>query len=142
MAFDPVTAALEVGNRLISHFFPDKAQQDAARLKLFELQQTGALQQLASDTQLAQAQADINKIEAASPITFISGWRPGVGWVCMAAFSINFVVNPLLVSITALFGHPVVLPVMNMAELMPVLLGILGLGAYRAYEKVNSVASK
>ena len=82
MAFDPVSAVFEVGGRLIDHFFPGKAEQDAARLKLLELQQSGALAQLAADTQLANAQADINKIEAASSNLFKSGWRPGCGWVC------------------------------------------------------------
>ena len=74
MSLDPISAALDLGNTLISRIFPDPAQADAAKLELLKLQQSGDLAQMT-------AQTDINKVEAANTSLFVSGWRPAIGWV-------------------------------------------------------------
>jgi hypothetical protein len=76
MAFDPVSAAFDVGGKLIDRLWPDPAQRDAAKLKLMELQQNGALAQLAAETDLQKAAADIVKTEAASNNFLTASWRP------------------------------------------------------------------
>ena len=53
MAFDPVSAALDIGGKIIDRVWPDPAQKDAAKLALLQLYQTGALAQLTADTDLA-----------------------------------------------------------------------------------------
>jgi len=78
-----------------------------------------------------QGQVDINKIEAASSRLFISGWRPFLGWTGGLAIAYNFIARPLLVA----FG--VEAPAVDTAALWPVILGMLGLGAYRTVEKSN-----
>lgn len=133
MAFDPISAALELGGKLADHFFPNKAEADAAKQKLAEMEQTGELAHLAADTQLALAQDEINKLEAGSDSFWKSGWRPGIGWTCGAAFAINYAVAPVVIAFQT--GH---FPVMDMQTIMPVLLGMLGLGAYRTYEKTRN----
>ena len=140
MAFDPVTAALEVGNKLIDHFFPDATKQAEARQKLLELQQQGVLAQLASDTSLATAQADINKIEAASPSLLIAGWRPAIGWVCGFGLAYAAVFNPIgqFVAMTV-FGYKGPFPVLDTGSLVSVLVGMLGLGGMRTFEKFRGV---
>jgi hypothetical protein len=132
MAFinDPVSLLLEVGGKVIDRLFPDPAQKAAAQLELFKLQQTGELTQITG--QLA-----INQEEAKSASVFIAGWRPFIGWVCGTAFAINFVVGPLGVFVAAFLGKTIVFPTLALTEMMPVLLGMLGLGAYRTYEKVS-----
>lgn len=75
MSFDPVSAAFDVGGKLIDRLWPDPAQRDAAKLKLMELQQSGALAQLAAETELAKGAADIIKTEAAGGF-LASSWRP------------------------------------------------------------------
>jgi len=75
MAFDPVSAAVDVGGKLIDRLWPDPAQRDQAKLKLMELQQSGALAQLAAETELSKGAADIIKTEAAGGF-LASSWRP------------------------------------------------------------------
>lgn len=69
MALDPLTAALDVGGKLIDRLWPDKAQQDQARLALLELAQKGELAELTG-------RAEIVKTEAASSHWLAASWRP------------------------------------------------------------------
>lgn len=128
-----ITAGLEIINKVI----PDPAQKAEAQLKLLQLQQAGEFKQLEIDLQLAQGQVDINKIEAESDDLFKSGWRPMVGWTCALGFFAKYMGGPLLFVISQYFGHPIELPEIDTMELMPLLFGMLGLGAYRTYEKVK-----
>lgn len=135
MALDPVTALLDIGGKVIDRIWPDPTAAAAAKLELFKLQQTGELQQIAG-------QLDVNKVEAANLNPFISGWRPFIGWICGTAFGVQFVFGPLASWGSRLAGHPVDFPPMDMATMMPVLFGMLGLGAYRTTEKIKGVAAK
>lgn len=130
---DPISVALGLGSKLIDRFFPDPAQADAARLELLRLQQSGELAQITG-------QLDINKAEAASANPFTSGWRPFIGWTCGAGFAVQFVVGPLAEWAAALAGHPVKFPPMDVGTMMPLLLGMLGLGGLRTAEKIQGVA--
>ena len=138
MAFDPVTAALEVGNKLIDHWWPDATKAAEARQKLEELHQSGVLAQLTADTQLAQAQTKINEIEAASTNMFIAGWRPAVGWICGTGLLYAAVVNPIgqFLAMTY-FSYKGPFPVLDTGTLVSVLVGMLGLGGMRTFEKLK-----
>lgn len=138
---DPITALLGIGSKLIDHFFPNAADASAAKLQLLEMQQSGTLAQLASDTDIAKAQAVIDQNEASNKSLFVAGWRPWVGWVCGAAFAYAFVIQPIALFICAAVGHPLALPSLDLSQMMPVLLGMLGLGGMRSFEKVKGVAS-
>lgn len=143
MAFDPVTEVLSIGNKLIDRLWPDPAQRDQAKLQLMKLQQTGDLAALTATTDLAKAQAAINQQEAASTSLFVAGWRPFVGWCCGAAFAYAFILQPFATFLLAVCHAPVdpkTLPVLDVTNFMPVLLGMLGLGAMRSYEKVQGAA--
>ena len=129
MGFDPVTSLLDVGKTLIERLIPDPAAKAAATQRLLELQQSGDLAVIA-------AQADINKVEAASPNMFIAGWRPAVGWVCVLGLAIT-VFSPLLSWVAALAGHAIMVPAIPMDALMTLLIGMLGLGGMRTVEKLN-----
>ena len=135
MALDPLSALLDIGGKVIDRVWPDPAQQAAAKLELFKLQQSGELAQIAG-------QMEINKVEAANPSVFVSGWRPAIGWICGAGFAVQFVVGPLAEWGSALYGHPVKFPPMDTGTMMPLLLGMLGLGGLRTAEKIQGVASK
>ena len=86
--------------------------------------------------------AGINKPEAANsnPNPFTFGLRPFIGWVCGAGFALQFVVGPLGEWISMLAGHPVKFPQLDLGTMMPLLFGMLGLGAFRTAEKVQGVA--
>ena len=130
MSPDPLTAALSIGSQVISRLWPDPADQAKAQLALLELAQRGEL-----------AQLDVNKVEAASPSVFISGGRPFIIWVCGMAFAWNWIGLPVARFAAAYFGHPLDIAPADMSEMMPVLLGLLGLGGLRTFEKVKGVAS-
>ena len=88
----------------------------------------------------AMAQIDVNKTEAASNSIFKGGWRPFIGWVCGTAFAYHFVLQPLLIFVMTYLGYPVpVLPEFDMASLMTVLGGLLGLGGLRTFEKYKGI---
>lgn len=135
MSLDPISAALDLGNTLISRIFPDPAQADQAKLELLKLQQSGELTAMT-------AQTDINKVEAQNTSLFVSGWRPAIGWVCALALAYQYLLRPLSGTIATLFG--VTLPPLpglddNLWQLM---MGMLGMGGLRTFEKVQGVATK
>lgn len=128
-----------IGN-IIDRILPDPKVAAEAKLEMMKLAQNGQLEVLHAETQLALGQQDINKVEAANASVFVSGWRPFTGWVCGSAMAYKFILFPLLAFGFAAFGHPVVLPVLDWSEMSTVLMGMLGLGGLRTYEKVRGAA--
>ena len=91
--------------------------------------------------ELAKGQLEINKAEAAHKSLFVAGWRPFVGWTCGVALAWHFVGQPLAVFGIAVAGVDTPdLPVFEMESLLTVLLGMLGLGGLRTFEKTKSIA--
>jgi hypothetical protein len=134
---------IEAALNIIDKVLPDPQAKLDAKLKILAMQQAGEFKEIEADLQLAQGQMEINKIEAAAQDPFKSGWRPFIGWVCGTGFATQFIVAPWGTWIAALYGKQVAFPVMDMSQMMPLLFGMLGLGAYRTYEKISNVrASK
>ena len=113
---------------LIGKFVTDK--DEAAKLA-YEIATLAEKQ--AHDINLAQI--EVNKEEAKSPSLFASGWRPSAGYVCVFALFNNYIICPYIDAFT-----DITIPVLNLGELMPVLLGMLGLTAARSFEKARGVA--
>ena len=90
--------------------------------------------------EINKAQIEVNKVEAGSTNLFVSGWRPFVGWTCGFALCYHFVLQPLLMFILSSTGNPMELPGFDMTTLTTVLMGMLGLGGLRSYEKVKRSA--
>jgi len=90
--------------------------------------------------ELAKAQLEVNKAEAQHRSLFVSGWRPAVGWCCVFGMMGNFMVIPFANFVLALLEIEVVVPLIDTATMMPVLMGMLGLGAMRTYEKKSGVS--
>lgn len=91
----------------------------------------------------AMAQVEVNKAEASHRSLFVAGWRPFIGWVCGIALTYHFIVNPVIVFMLVSFNvtglHPSDLPKFEMESLMTVLLGMLGLGGLRSFEKYKGI---
>lgn len=130
--------AIAAGLDLISKIIPDPQAQADAKLKLLALQQAGEFKAIDAELSMALGQVEVNKVEASSESLFKSGWRPAVGWVCVGAFALKYMGGPAAFMIAQLTGHSISLPPIDMVEMMPILLGMLGLGAYRTYEKTKS----
>ena len=90
--------------------------------------------------EINKAQLEVNKVEAGHTSKFVSGWRPFTGWVCSVAMAYHFILQPLLTFVLYTFGNEVVLPTFDMTTLTTVLLGMLGLGGMRSFEKVKRSA--
>ena len=90
--------------------------------------------------ELAKAQLEVNKAEAQHKSIFVSGWRPAVGWCCVFGMMGNFMVIPFANFVLALLEIDVSVPLIDTATMMPVLMGMLGLGAMRTYEKRTGVS--
>jgi len=134
-----IPAVIEAGIKVIERIFPDPNEAAKAKLELFKLQQSGELAALAQETDIATAQAEINKVEAASDDLFKSGWRPAVGWICVVGLSYQFFARPTMNFILALSSFTAQMPPLELDTLMTLLFGILGLGFFRTYEKVNGI---
>lgn len=139
MAFDPLTAILDIGGKVIDKIFPDAEAREKAKYELFKLQQEGEFKALDADLQLALAQTKINEAEAASTDFFRGGWRPASGWVCSVGLAYTFLAQPLLAWLSVSKGWPVP-PQIDMDTLMGLLMGMLGLGSLRSYEKSKGVS--
>lgn len=133
-----IDGVLGLGTALIERLFPDKIKADEAKLRLLELQMSGELAQLQASTALALKQGDINVEEAKSESLFKSGWRPGLGWICVGAFGAKFLGGPLLFVVAQFFSITIELPPIDMTEMLPILIGMLGLGTLRTYEKTKT----
>lgn len=125
---------------VLDKVIPDPGARDAAKLELMKLNQAGDLAQLASQTDLAKGQQDINKVEAASSSFFVSGWRPFIGWVCGLGLLYQFILSPFLTWGAGLMGHAQPAPNLDMSTLLTLLLGMLGLGGLRTAEKIKGVS--
>lgn len=134
-------SVFDFGSKILDKIFPDKDSADKAKLALMELSQKGELQQIAQDFELAKSQIAVNQEEAKNSNFFVSGWRPAVGWVCVAAYAYNYLIMPLgtwaarLIDISA----PALIA-LDTGELTTLLFGMLGIGGLRTYEKIKNVA--
>jgi|TARA_R110000744_G_scaffold35052_5_gene81392 hypothetical protein len=117
---------------LLDKFIEDKDKKNSIAFELATLAEKHA-------QELAKGQIEVNKTEAAHKNLFVAGWRPAVGWVCCLGMASNFLVIPMANFALALSHTPIVIPMIELSEMMPVLLGMLGLGGMRTVEKMNNV---
>ena len=85
--------------------------------------------------EIALAQIELNTAEAKGS-GFQKNWRPATGWVCVLGFAVNFLISPLAA------GFGVVIPQADTGTMMPILLGLLGLGSMRSFEKTKNIQGK
>jgi len=117
---------------LLDKFIEDKDQKARLAHEVATMAQNHA-------QELAKAQLEVNKVEAAHRSLFVSGWRPFIGWTCGLGMFGNFITIPFSNFVLALFSIDIVIPLVPLETMMPVLMGMLGLGAMRTYEKKNAV---
>jgi hypothetical protein len=129
-----IPALLPAVTDIIGRFLPENKEERAKAERQIEQQLTTHL------AKIDLAQLDINKQEAAHRSVFVAGWRPFIGWSCGLALAWTYVMTPILQFTLAQTGHLVDLPAMDMSQMMPVLMGILGLGGLRTFEKFKKVS--
>ena len=97
------------------------------------------LQMKEIDAKLKEKQLDINKAEASHRSVFVSGWRPFLGWVSGLSIGYVYLFQPILDMILQMFGVEVDWGVLDLGQLMPLVLGMLGLGGLRSFEKAKGL---
>jgi len=143
MSFDPISAALDIGKMAISRIWPDPAQQADAHLKLAKLAQGGDLAELDAHVKSLVGQLEINKIEAAHGSIFVSGARPFVMWICSFALAYASIIEPIArFAAKVYFDYHDDFPAINTDITLQVLLGMLGLGSMRSYDKLKKTDTK
>ena len=110
---------------LLDKFIPDKDQAASLAHEIATMSEKHA-------QELSLAQLSVNKEEAKGN-WFQSSWRPAVAWICVLGMAVNFLISPLLSPL----GIDV--PQADTSVMMPVLMGMLGLGGLRSFEKVKKV---
>lgn len=126
--------------KIIDKIIPDPAAKAQMQLDVLKLQQAGEFKELDAQLQIALAQAQTNTAEAQSADFFTRGWRPGIGWVCGLALLFQYILRPLLQWAFAVLHQPIPeLPGID-ENLWQLMLGMLGIGGLRTYEKVKGVA--
>ena len=126
--------------QVLDKIIPDPQAAADAKLKALELAQKGDLAALDAELRLALGQLEVNRAEATTDM-FRGGWRPAVGWVCVVGLAYQFILQPVLPWVAALFGVQVPpLPAIDNETLMVLLTGMLGLGGLRTIERVKGKA--
>jgi len=121
---------LGIASKVFDKVFPDPVKAAEAKLELYKLQQSGELTAMI-------AQTDTNKVEAASSSVFVAGWRPFIGWVCGLALMYQYLIRPFVTA----FYPELIFPGLD-DNLWQLLLGMLGLGGLRTFEKTKGVAAQ
>jgi hypothetical protein len=117
----------DLAKDVIGRIWPNKTEQEKAELQAAML--------------VVQGQLQVNQVEAASSSVFVAGWRPFIGWVCGTACAWNWIGLPMTKAGMVLAGvAPLTLAPADLTEMLPVLMGMLGLGALRTTEKIKGVA--
>lgn len=121
---------------VLKRVIPDPKARAEAQMKLAELDQQGELAHLDADVKLALGQLKVNEMEAKSHGIYKGGWRPFMGWVCGLAIAYTYILRPFIEWGVVLAGFQgEVPPNLDLAALWPVIMGMLGLGAMRTYER-------
>jgi len=124
-----IGAVADLATSVIGKIWPDKTEQEKA--------------QIAAAVQIVQGQLEINKVEAANPSVFVSGARPFIMWVCGFAMAYAAMLEPMARFLaTVVYHYAGSFPVIDTTLTLQVLLGLLGLGGLRSFDKMNGVASK
>lgn len=133
----PVTSIIDT---VLKRVLPPEKMSEAERVRI---EKELVLELSKQDWSAAEAQIEINKEEAKHESIFVAGWRPFVGWICGVALGYHFVIQPLTVFALAALDISIgKLPDFDMQSLLTVLLGMLGLGTMRTYEKFKGVNKK
>ena len=120
-----VTSLIGPVTGLLDKFVEDKDQKNALAHEIATLAQKQAHES-------AVGQLEVNKVEAAHKSLFVAGWRPFVGWVAGIGLAYNVIIAQIL-------GIWFTVPEVDPSLLTPVLMGMLGMGAMRSYEKSKGV---
>ncbi len=121
---DILGALIDPVAKLLGKFIPDKDKALALAHEISTMAENHHQERML-------AQIEVNKLDAKSGNWFQAGWRPAVGWVCVFGMINNFILLPYMMGLS-----DKIVP-MDWTAMSPILMGLLGLGALRTYEKTR-----
>jgi len=128
------TSLIDPVSTLLDKFIPDKDEANRLAYEINTLAEKNA-------QALALGQIDVNKKAAQHKSLFVAGGRPAAVWVCVVAMAFNFILLPVaLMALTIADIDTTGLAALDISQMMPILLGLLGLGGMRSFEKAKGVA--
>lgn len=134
--FDIAGAIKTVGN-LIDDLHTSKEEERA-----FDLEEKKI------DATVSAGQMTINRYEAQHKSVFVAGWRPAIGWTGAFALAYKFVFYELILwgwSLADIFFEiPAGVkppPPLDATQLYPIILGMLGIGGMRSYDKAKNTVT-
>ena len=128
-----LTALIGPVSKLVGKFIEDKDTKNKLAHELATMAERHA-------QELAKSQIEVNKAEAQSRHWFVASWRPFIGWTCGIALMWHFVLSQFILFFATMFGLSLpALPEFDMGSLMTVLMGMLGLGGLRTFEKYKKI---
>ena len=127
-----IPSLIPVLGDVLDRFFPNKEEKAKAQ-RAIESRLTDHF------AQIDLAQIQVNQQEAVHRNLFVAGWRPFIGWSCGLALSYTYLAQPVITFILVQQGQYIDLPPVDLGAMMPVLLGMLGLGGLRSWEKAKGI---
>ena len=123
-----IASLLPVASKLLDKFIVDKDQKEKLAHEIATMAEKHA-------QELALAQIKVNQEEAKGN-WFQRSWRPLIGWISGLSLGINYLISPICA------GFGIIIPQADMTVMMPLLLGMLGIGGMRSFEKFKKVDTK
>ena len=127
-----ISAILPIAETVLDRVIPDK---NAKAKALLEMEK--ALVDAHNKGMLAQI--DVNKVEAAHRSIFVAGWRPCIGWVGAISIAWHFILQPITIFFLGVFDLPYDLPAFDMDAMLTIIMGMLGIGGMRSFEKFKGL---
>jgi len=140
---DPLSALFDLGKTAIEKIWPDPSKRADELFRLEQLKQQGDLALMKAQVDLLLGQIEVNKIEAQSSSLFVAGWRPFAGWIGGVAFAYAAVIEPIARFVAkVVYDYQGNFPDINTELTIQVLLGMLGLGLMRSFDKKQGTDTK
>jgi len=147
---DPIIigSILSLGESLINRIWPDETKRAEEMRKLHEIAQEGDLAKLQAHVTLMSKQIEVNIEQAKSKSFFVAGARPAAIWVGVISLGYQGILYPILLWLWTYLQATGVVPadlsapptIANEA-LMTITTGLLGVSAYRSWDKTKGVAT-
>ncbi len=90
--------------------------------------------------EMNKSQMQVNKAEAKNSSIWVAGWRPAIGWVCVAGLGWMVLLEPLLHYLLHLTDSDISLPTLEYDLLFELTFGMLGMAGLRSFDKLKGTS--
>ncbi len=131
---DAIAAGSNLITTIVNKIAPDANIEERGKIEK-------ALLELNNHYKLVLSQIDVNREDAKNSSVFVSGARPFILWMCGVSLGMVSIVYPLAQFVIVNVLHTdIFIPEVDTDLTLQLLLGLLGLGGLRTFEKTKGVA--